>query len=77
MFDWLKPRSRPPIDSGADLKSNGTILAWHGLGQPSWPLRDSAAFAREGYGARPTAWVHQRPRALALCCWTRGLRGWS
>lgn len=44
MFAWFKQRPR------MEAKSDGRVLAWHGLGQPSWPLRDSAAFAREGYG---------------------------
>lgn len=44
MFAWFKQRPR------MEAKSDGRVLAWHGLGQPSWPLRDSAGFAREGYG---------------------------
>ena len=44
MFAWFRQRPR------VEAKSDGRVLAWHGLGQPSWPLRDSAAFAREGYG---------------------------
>ncbi len=57
MFDWLKPRPR------TEAKSDGRVLAWHGLGQPSWPLRDSAAFAREGYGAN--AVVYRCVRLIA------------
>ncbi len=31
-------------------------MAWHALGRPAWPMRDPAAFAREGYGRNAIAY---------------------
>jgi len=48
MFDWLRKLRAP----GAERK----LLAWHTLGRPVWPMRDPAAFAREGYGRNAIAY---------------------
>ncbi|HRP12209.1 MAG TPA: phage portal protein [Terricaulis sp.] len=31
-------------------------MAWHAPGRPAWPMRDSAAFAREGYAQNAVAY---------------------
>jgi len=48
MLDWLR-RLRSP---GAERK----LLARHALGRPAWPMRDPAAFAREGYARNAIAY---------------------
>ncbi len=46
MFDWFNKLRR------AERK----LLAWHAPGRPVWPMRDSAAFAREGYARNAVAY---------------------
>ncbi|HRK65721.1 MAG TPA: phage portal protein, partial [Terricaulis sp.] len=46
MFDWFKKLRR------AERK----LMAWHAPGRPVWPLRDNAAFAREGYAQNAVAY---------------------
>ncbi|MEZ5957915.1 MAG: phage portal protein [Hyphomonadaceae bacterium] len=48
MLDWLR-RLRGPA---AERK----LLAWHTPGRPAWPMRDPAAFAREGYARNAIAY---------------------
>jgi HK97 family phage portal protein len=55
MFEWLR-RLRAP---GAERK----LLAWHAPGRAAWPMRDPAAFAREGYARNAVA--HRCVRMIA------------
>lgn len=48
MIDWLK-RLRVP-------RAERKLLAWHAPGRPAWPMRDPAAFAREGYARNAIAY---------------------
>lgn len=48
MLDWLRKLRAP--------RSERKLLAWHALGRPVWPMRDPAAFAREGYGRNAIAY---------------------
>lgn len=48
MFDWIRKLRAP--------RAERKLLAWHALGRPAWPMRDPAAFAREGYGRNAIAY---------------------
>lgn len=48
MFDWLRSLRAP--------RAERKLLAWHTPGRPVWPMRDPAAFAREGYGRNAVAY---------------------
>ncbi len=48
MLNWLRKLRAP----GAERK----LLAWHAPGRPVWPMRDPAAFAREGYARNAIAY---------------------
>ncbi len=49
MFDWWKKLRTP-------RRVERKLLAWHALGRPVWPMRDPAAFAREGYARNAIAY---------------------
>lgn len=48
MLDWWR-RLRTP-------RAERKLLAWHAPGRPVWPMRDPAAFAREGYARNAIAY---------------------
>lgn len=48
MFDWLRKLRAP--------RAERKLLAWHAPGRPVWPMRDPAAFAREGYARNAIAY---------------------
>lgn len=48
MLDWLRRLRAPRVER--------KLLAWHALGHPAWPMRDPAAFAREGYARNAIAY---------------------
>jgi len=48
MFDWIRKLRAP--------RAERKLLAWHALGRPAWPMRDPAAFAREGYARNAIAY---------------------
>jgi phage portal protein BeeE len=48
MFGWMKNlRAR---------RAERKLMAWHTPGRPVWPMRDAAAFAREGYARNAVAY---------------------
>lgn len=49
MLDWWRKLRTPP-------RVERKLLAWHALGRPVWPMRDPAAFAREGYARNAIAY---------------------
>ncbi|MGE0741074.1 MAG: phage portal protein [Hyphomonadaceae bacterium] len=49
MFDWWRK-----LRAGAGVERK--LMAWHALGRPVWPMRDPAAFAREGYARNAIAY---------------------
>jgi HK97 family phage portal protein len=48
MFNWLRKLRAP--------RAERKLMAWHWLGRPVWPMRDPAAFAREGYARNAIAY---------------------
>lgn len=48
MLDWLRKLRAPGVER--------KLLAWHAPGRPAWPMRDPAAFAREGYARNAIAY---------------------
>ncbi len=48
MFNWLGGARTQRLER--------KLLAWHALGRPAWPTRDTAAFAREGYAKNAIAY---------------------
>ncbi len=48
MLDWLRNLRGRAVER--------KLLAWHAPGRPAWPMRDPAAFAREGYGRNAIAY---------------------
>ncbi len=48
MPDWLRKLRAP--------RAERKLLAWHAPGRPAWPMRDPAAFAREGYARNAIAY---------------------
>jgi HK97 family phage portal protein len=48
MFDWLRKLRAP--------RAERKLLAWHAPGRPVWPMRDPAAFAREGFARNAIAY---------------------
>jgi len=48
MFDWMRKIRAP--------RAERKLLAWHAPGRPVWPMRDPAAFAREGYARNAVAY---------------------
>jgi len=48
MFGWINKLRGP--------RAERKLLAWHAPGRPVWPMRDSAAFAREGYAQNAVAY---------------------
>ncbi len=48
MFDWIRKRRA--------ARAERKLLAWHAPGRPVWPMRDAAAFAREGYAKNAIAY---------------------
>jgi HK97 family phage portal protein len=48
MFDWWRKLRAP--------RAERKLLAWHTPGRPAWPMRDPAAFAREGYARNAIAY---------------------
>jgi HK97 family phage portal protein len=48
MFDWMRKLRAP--------RTERKLLAWHAPGRPVWPMRDPAAFAREGYAKNAIAY---------------------
>lgn len=48
MFGWID-RLRAP-------RAERKLMAWHMPGQPVWPMRQAAAFAREGYARNAVAY---------------------
>lgn len=48
MLDWLRKLRSP--------RAERKLLAWHAPGRPAWPMRDPAAFAREGYARNAIAY---------------------
>lgn len=48
MFGWLQ-RLRAP-------RAERKLMAWHAPGRPVWPMRQAAAFAREGYAQNAVAY---------------------
>jgi HK97 family phage portal protein len=48
MIDWLRKLRAP--------RAERKLLAWHAPGRPAWPMRDPAAFAREGFARNAIAY---------------------
>ncbi|MGD9966981.1 MAG: phage portal protein [Hyphomonadaceae bacterium] len=48
MFDWWNKLRA--------ARAERKLLAWHAPGRPVWPMRDPAAFAREGYARNAIAY---------------------
>lgn len=48
MLDWIRKLRVP--------RAERKLMAWHALGRPAWPMRDAAAFAREGYARNAIAY---------------------
>jgi hypothetical protein len=48
MLDWWRKLRAP--------RAERKLLAWHAPGRPVWPMRDPAAFAREGYARNAIAY---------------------
>ncbi len=48
MFEWWKKLRAP--------RAERKLMAWQPLGRPVWPMRDPAAFAREGYAKNAIAY---------------------
>ncbi|HYD74065.1 MAG TPA: phage portal protein [Candidatus Binatia bacterium] len=49
MFDWWRILR-------AQQRVERKLLAWHAPGRPVWPMRDTSAFAREGYAQNAIAY---------------------
>jgi HK97 family phage portal protein len=49
MLDWWRKLRAPG-------RVERKLLAWHAPGRPVWPMRDAAAFAREGYARNAIAY---------------------
>jgi len=48
MFDWIRNLRASRVER--------KLLAWHAPGRPVWPMRDPAAFTREGYAKNAIAY---------------------